>query len=390
MLPVQAPLSASAWAKLLDQVSNTRATEGNRVQPYIDGQNAFPQILESLQAARKSILVETYQLVAGDKTSEQIVQALIAAKQRGVSVHVLVDAMGSRNLLFEHNAEIGQLQAAGVDIKLFNPIKEPRDFLHRDHRKVMVVDGGTAWVGGMNLGDRWLGSSDVKGRFHDLTLKVQGPAVSEVATAFGGSWKDATGETLPAALTAPAAHVHGGKLNVRILAHVGHRDDTIRRTMVALIDHARRNVNLENSYPLSSPMLDALKAAAQRGVRVNLFVGHMGLLGVVNEAYFPGLLRAGVHIYQYPESIHSKALSVDGQVAMVGSANVDSTSSHNDEIVAVMNDATFTRGLDASLFGHDQRGDASKGTVPVTLAEVSGPMEWLRKALAFVWPRGLQ
>src|SRR6185437_10207147 len=128
-------------------------TEGNRVGLYVDGQNALPQILSSIDSAKTSICYETYEFDKSGTTVDQVVNHLIAAKQRGVDVRVSADAIGGRDFLVSKNPELARLKAAGIPVQLYNPVNSLQDLdVHRDHRKSIVVDGQTAWVLGMNTG----------------------------------------------------------------------------------------------------------------------------------------------------------------------------------------------------------------------------------------------
>lgn len=382
-------------SQLLDQTTHSRLTQGNRVGVYVDGQNALPQILASIDSAQKSICYETYEFDKNGSTVDAVVDHLIAAKQRGVDVRVSADAIGGRTFLWSHNPELARLRAAGIPVQLYNPVNSLADLdVHRDHRKSIVVDGQTAWVLGMNTGDRYLGDPSVPRRFHDVATQLQGPAVNEVLNDFLATWKTDGGQAIdPESLMGPApqpiANAHTD-VALRVIQHTPGQDENIRAAYLALINHASTSINLENAYPPSDDIVNALCAAAKRGVNVRYVYGsNEGALGMDARTKFDKLLQAGVHIYIYPTPIHTKSLSVDGTYATVGSSNVDNVSlNRNQEIITLAQDPAYTRAYDAQVFEQDVVGTAD-GKKSLELQHPLHDSLWTRltdAVLAKVWP----
>ena len=378
----------------LDRVTHSVLRPGNDVEPLVDGENVFPQVIASLDQAKHSILYETFMLADGQETSNAIADRLIAAKARGVDVRMVVDAFGAREFLNEHNSIVTRLRKAGVEVQLYNPIDSPLDAnIHRDHRKAIVIDGQVGFMGGMNTGDRYLGRPGFPGRYHDVFAKLTGPIVTDLAEDFASSWKSASGKTLaPELASPPRSNAHDPGVPVRMVEHI-RNDSNIRDTYLVLIRAAKKNINLENSFPLTNDLKQALEAAARRGVTVNYIVSDMGKLSAVASTRYRSLLKAGVHIFTYPDPVHTKAISVDGQVSAFGSSNVDNVSlSRNRELFAVIEDPGFTRKLDRELFLADldgsPRGKATK-VVDKNLNQ-SFLTRLKNQVLTAVWPDTMQ
>jgi len=349
-------------SQLFDQLTGTRATEGNRITPLIDGDAAFPEILKTIDGAKRTLYYETFEFHDdNEKTPREVVDHLIAAHRRGVTVRVVTDAWGSNERPFKDNAALDRLRAAGVEVTSYNPIDSLEDLdIRRDHRKVIVADNQTAFVGGMNTGDGYMGP-DTPWRMHDVFAKVQGPAVRDVVSAFHDSWADSGGSKIPdAEKRVPPVAVDPEGYRARIVTHAKDEDQNIRAAYLAMFDGARERINVENTFPMSKDLVDSLCAAAQRGVEVRYIVDpSTGLKADIVKNNFQRLLDAGVNIYVYPGPIHTKAISVDGKLASVGSSNVDNMALHRDrEIIALVEDPDFVKRFDAQLFDRDVVGKA--------------------------------
>lgn len=381
----------------LDRYTQSRLTQGNQVQVYVDGQNALPHVLGAIDSAQKSICYETYQFDGKGTAPDEVVTHLIAAKQRGVDVRVSADAIGSREFLTSHNAELQRLRDAGIPVEIYNPVKGLSALdVHRDHRKSIVIDGQTAFVGGMNTGDRYFGGPDVPKRFHDVFTQLQGPAVGDVLNDFLDVWKSEGGGAVdPASLVGPKpAALGGAPVSMRVVEHTPGQDANIRAAYLALINHATQDINVENSYPMSQDLVDALSAAAQRGVKVNYIYGaHEGMLGIDARKSFEQLLDAGVHIYVYPTPIHTKSMSVDGTYCTVGSSNVDNVAlTRNREIITLAQDPAYTANWDAQLFQKDLVGTPDGRKTLELHRPLSDPL-WQKLGdaiIAKLWPDTLE
>ncbi len=376
----------------LDKLTGTKPSEGNDIDLLVDGEQARPKIFAAIDNAKRSICYETFEF-HDDELGNEMADKLIAASQRGVKVRVLADAFGSREMPLLHNKVIARMREAGVDIRIYNPLDEISDItdISRNHRKSITVDGSLAFVGGMNTGDEYMGDrEDVKeGWRHDLFTQFQGPAVKDAAKNFADSWAASGGRAIPDEdLMGDKAPREDG-VKMRVVAHVPKEGEIIRAAYLAMIDSAKDHINVENSFPMTYDLVDALAAAAERGVRVRYFVGSdEGLLGIAAKKNYKRLLDAGVEIHVYPTKIHSKALSVDGRMASVGSSNVDNVAlQRNREIVAIVEDPKWVADFETRVFDKDLEGPG--GDLKTRqLKNIEGSrLERLRDgAIAAVWP----
>ena len=393
--PAPAPNWMQSLSNQLDATTHSKVTQGNSMQLLVDGEQALPQVLAGLDSAKKSICYETYNFLPGDPVAEQVADKLIAAQKRGVQVRVVVDAVGAREFPLHSNKTVQRLIAAGVQVKSYNPIDSISDAdPNRDHRKDIVIDGSTAFIGGMNTSAQWMGGPEVKGRWHDLFSKVQGPATQQIANAFASSWTASGGSPFDVASLGAPSQKPAGDVPMRIITHVPGKDQNIRAAYLGLIDHATKSINVENSFPMEDDVMDALCGAAQRGVNVRYIVGSdQGLLGDANRTRFQTLLDAGVHVYVYPTRVHTKSMSVDGKVCTIGSSNLDTIAlSHNREIINLIQDPKTTAQFDQAVFDRDVVGDP-QGAKTLELPKQLHDSVWTRLAdgiLNAVWPASLQ
>ena len=393
------PIDRDPVARLsgeLDRMTHSKVREGNAVRVLIDGARAQPEILRAIDSATQSICYESYRFRSSDETARLITDHLIEAQRRGLKVLVVADGVGSEELLWTHNDNLERMRNAGVAVQVFNPLDSVKDItLHRDHRKSIVIDGRTAFVGGMNTGNDYMGVGSTPTSRHDIMARIEGPAVKDVLADFVDTWKATGGsaistETLSAALPGGTS----GTERVRILQHTPGRDENIRAAYLALIDNAQESIYVENSFPPTDDIVDALLAATARGVKVRYIIGaNEGLVGAGTIADLQALVRAGVEVFVYPHRVHTKAISTDGTFCSIGSSNVDNTSlATNREICAVIEDPSFTKKLDRELFDRDVVGDA-QGHKSQRLTVDAYHSFWLRMrnaAVRMLWPESLE
>ncbi len=342
--------SDAALQRDLDILTGTKATTGNTLQALIDGDQARPEILGAIQSAERDVTYHTFEF-HDDPAGREIAQTLMDKAQEGVAVRVSLDAIGSKHLPpFKTNPLVEEMRAAGVDVEVYNPVELSNldDVLHRDHRKVITIDGGElSLIGGMNTGFDYLGGEDQPPPYRDLFLKVEGPAARDIH-------QGVRPETTP---DVPGADPTPGEPSVRIVFHRPKEDFHIKDAYLRLIAEADEKVNLVNSFPMDRDIIDAMVDAAKRGVEVNYLYGRQdaegGAIDLVMENKFPELLTAGVNIYRHPDYIHAKSLSVDGEYATVGSSNVDNFALElNHESIAIVSDPAWVEEFDSQFGDH--------------------------------------
>lgn len=331
---------------------------GNAVTALQNGDQVFPAMLAAMAAAQRSISLETYIFKSG-KVAEQFVATLTERARAGVMVHVLVDWLGSRDLPREL---IERLQTGGVHFAYFHPLHwYTLDRVnHRTHRKLLVVDGQLAFIGGSDIADAWQGDGLQASRWRDMQFRVQGPAAAGMQATFADNWRITTGEILLGPDYFPMIPA-SGHLPVQAVAGGPTRDtNNMQRLYLLAIKGARRSIDLEAAYFVPDGLLGkALLDAMQRGVHLRLvvpgpYVDSRTVLAA-SRASWGTFLRAGARIYRYqPALFHNKLMVVDGYLTMVGSANFDNRSfTLNDEANINIYDDAFaahmTRVIDADI-----------------------------------------
>ncbi len=347
--------------RALDRAAGGPAIPGNTVQLLFDGPEIFPAMLEQIASARRWVHFDNY-IIRPDATGRVFAEALAERAARGVRVRLLTDWIGS----FTFKPRRGywrRVAQAGIEARFFNPphlLDLPRNFV-RDHRKLLVVDGERAIVGGFCIGDEWAGSEAPRVEpWRDTGVMVSGPAASAVDRAFAASWR-AIGTPLPddeLAGDVPAS----GDAEVRVLAGEPGNVRASRLTELLLSGAAER-IWITDAY-LVAPrgIYQALIDAAREGIDVRLLVpGTSDLTHIRNltRIGYRDLLTAGVRIFEWRGAmLHAKSIVADGRWSRIGSSNLNISSLLanweidlliDDAEIATQMDAQFRRDLDHSV-----------------------------------------
>lgn len=331
---------------------------GNRVELLENGEAFFPRAFAAIERARHEILLETF-ILFEDKVGAELRRRIIDAARRGVKVEMTVDGYGSYGLSEDF---LSGLTAAGVKFRIFDPRRTlfgmRLNVFRRMHRKLLVVDGERAFVGGINYGCDHLEDAGPLSK-QDYALEVEGPVVADirdfVSTAMhandnGGSWSHP--DTAP---PADATAGPGGAEALFLVRDNGRNSTTIEHEYRAAIRAARREIVIANAYffPGYGFMRD-LRDAAGRGVRVSLIVQgepDMPFAQLAARMLYPDLVAAGVTIYEYcRRPFHGKVALVDDDWTTIGSSNLDPLSlSFNLEANVFIRDRALNRQLRRSL-----------------------------------------
>jgi len=376
-----------------EEVAGSPLTTGNHVLLLQDGPATYSAMLRAIANARDHIHLQTY-ILDDDEVGRQFVQALISRQRQGVQVNLIRDSVGTLNTpaaLFE------RLQASGVAVLEFNPIsplvaRKEWTINRRDHRKLLIVDGHTAFLGGINISSVYSGGSSRKHTaaspaWRDTHLQLQGPVVAELQKLFLASWALQLGPPLLQRQWYPPPQVVG-KLVVRA---IGSSPDEpfspIYVTLLSAINSAETSVQITNAYFAPDPQLLAtLMAASARGVTVTMILPSQTdswLVFHTGRGYYEGLLRAGVRIFERQDAIlHSKTALVDGVWATVGSTNLDWRSFlHNHELNAVVLGSDFGKQMQAMI---DKDLAASKA-ITLQAWQQRGPLLRLKEWFSRWW-----
>lgn len=309
-------------------MSDPCEVDGNKLLLLQNGAAYFPQLCADIDAAVHFIYLETY-IFSSDKTARMVVDALQRAAIRGVAVRVLMDGFGSADF---PKPWLDEMDAAGIEVHLFRReiyrFRLRRHRLRRLHRKLVVLDGRVAFIGGINIIDDLTGNGNIAAPRFDFAVRAEGRVAGEIQVVMRRLWiavSWARGGRMDRFVVSRRA----SQPNVRLLLrdNLRHRRD-IERAYLRVISSARHEVVIANAYFLPGRVFRrALMQAARRGVRVVLLlqgrVEHR-LLHYATHALYQQLLAAGVEIYEYQASfLHAKVAVVDGMWATVGSSNID-------------------------------------------------------------------
>ncbi|RZT31388.1 cardiolipin synthase ClsB [Cupriavidus agavae] len=331
-------------------------TTGNRLHLLENGEEYFPRLIAAVEAARESVLLETF-IIFEDSVGQSLSRALIDAARRGVRVVMTVDGFGSADL---SQPFVAALVEAGVTLNVFAPRRRlvgmRTNLFRRLHRKLVAVDGTTAFVGGINLSDQHLIASGPLAK-QDYAVEVQGPIVREIQAFMEAAAQLPHGRqrrVRPPPVPRAAHPVGEGAALLVTRDNDQHRRDIERHYLMA-IRAARRKVVIANAYFLPGyQLLQAICNASRRGVDVRLVVqGRPDMLWVKRavDVLYAHLREAGVRIFEYCERpLHGKVALVDDDWATVGSSNLDPLSlSLNLEANLVIRDPAFVAELDQRL-----------------------------------------
>jgi cardiolipin synthase A/B len=308
-------------------------TPGNRIRPLVNGDQAFPAMLAAIESAKKSISLCTY-IFDNDASGQQFAEALGRAVKRGVAVRVLIDAAGTR---YSWPSIMHRLKALRVPCARFLPASlltpwRVATINLRNHRKIMVVDGLTAFTGGMNIRHGNVLAAQPKSPVQDLHFHVDGPVVTQLQDAFVNDWVFTTGEVLNGELWFPEATFHHRGVVARVITDGPDADfEKLRWTLLAALAEAQSSIQILTPYFLPDPaFISALNLAALRGVRVDIILPAQNNLPFVHwasRAMWWQVLIHGCHIWLTPPPFdHSKLMVVDNHWVLLGSANWDARS----------------------------------------------------------------
>jgi cardiolipin synthase len=364
---------------------------GNKVTLLQDGPATYQAMLAAIRNAKSHVHLETY-ILEDDEVGQRFADALIAKQSEGVAVALIYDAVGA---LGTPAAFFKRLTDAGVKVLQFNPVnplqaKAGWNVNERDHRKLLVVDGRSAFLGGINISGVYSGGS-IKSMsrkpdalpWRDTHVQIDGPVVGDYQKMFLDTWVKQKGDALPPRDYFPAPEVRGKEIVRAIGSSPDEPYSAVYAAFISAIDNAQTEVLLSNAYFAPDPQLRrALKDAVERGVDVKLLLPSKtdsGLIFHAGRSYYEEMLRGGIKIYERRDALlHSKTAVIDGVWCTVGSTNLDWRSFlHNQEVNAVILSVDFAVEMRAAFERDLALSD------PVTLAQ------WERRSLGNRLKEGL-
>ena len=339
-----------------------RFSGGNGIELYTTGRAGLHAMLAAIEGAERRIHLETY-ILRADQIGGEFLSSLAERAADGVEVRVLYDAIGSFGL---DESALEPLRAAGGEAVAFNPLIGPWARFaprRRDHRKILVVDGELAFMGGLNIGDEYLsglGASEPGAEWRDAHVRVAGPCVRDLEAVFLESWFRADAPALPWNSLLERQPPPVGSVRCAVLPDgPTYRRRRTRELLLSALETVEREVRVVSPYfAPGRRVLEALGAAGARGVRVSLLLAgnrtdHPSLMRAT-RAVLPHLLERGVRVFEYDAAMmHAKLACFDTHWCAVGTSNLDRQSfEHNYEVNLIVEDAEFAKGA-AAVFDAD-------------------------------------
>ncbi len=370
---------------------------GNKVVVLQDGPVTFQHMFTAIRNAKNHINMETY-IIEDDEVGNRFADLLIDKQVHGVQVSLIYDSVGAINA---PETFFKRLTDSGIKVLEFNPInpltaKKGWEVNQRDHRKLLIVDGQTAFLGGINISSVYSGGSFSRRSrqrpeggppWRDTHLQVEGPVVGEFQKLFLATWEKQKGEVLAQGKYFPQLANKGKEVVRAIGSSPDEPYSLIYATLISAIGSAETSILLTNAYFVPDPqLLAALKDAVQRGVDVRLILPgktDSWLVFHAGRSYYAELLGAGVKIYERRDALlHAKTALIDGVWSTIGSTNLDWRSFlHNQEVNAVILGQEFGAQMQA-MFDIDIAASS-----PITLEQWGkrSISEHLKEAVARVW-----
>ena len=349
-LPDPPAPGSGEFARLIDAMTGASLRHGNRVQVLRNGCQMFPAMLEAISSAKETIDFSSYIYWPGAIT-EQFTDAFVERAEAGVEVNVVLDGYGSAKV---DRQTVERLERAGVTVSFFRP---PSWYTihkanNRMHRRLLIADGRVAFAGGVGIAEMWTGDAEDPEHWRETHARIEGPAVRDILGGFQENWAEATQRLLPASHVPDLDSFEDG-IEVQVTRSSPSTGGTaLAELFYAAIVGARRRLWITTAYfTAGRPFLEALGAAARRGVDVRILVAgrHVDKKIIRQSAQraYGGLLESGVRIFEYDKTmLHAKTMIVDDEWADIGSSNFDHRSFALD---AELNMSVFDAGVVAEL-----------------------------------------
>lgn len=326
--------------------------DGNSVEILENG-HFWDVLIERVGKARKTVHYETFLWKEG-KLGKRMAKALAERAKDGVKVRIMLDAVGSKGI---GDGELEMMQKAGAKVEFFHE-KKLRNIgvlNDRTHRKMLVIDGREAFVGGHCVVDEWLGDAEDGKHFGDVSVRLRGPIVHSVQGAFSENWAGETGELFAGPDSFPPLERAGDLQMHLVYAKPENSAPAVKILHHTLICLARQRIWIQNPYFIAEPeAIDAFGEAVKRGVDVRVLMPSTSgsdnpMVQHAGHRNFEKLMRNGVRLFEYPHTLlHQKVMTVDGLYSAVGSANFDDRSFEtNEEVTLGILDEKTAKKLDA-------------------------------------------
>jgi cardiolipin synthase A/B len=347
------PHKFDSLEKLTEVVTPLPFTTGNKVELLIDGQQTYQAMLQAIAGAKDYILLQSY-IINDDRAGKEFKQALITKAQQGVRISLLYDKIGSHKLSRKY---LKSLRHYGIKVNGFGSTRRKGNRFRinfRNHRKILIVDGKVAFMGGLNIGDEYLGEVPQFGSWRDTHLQIRGAAVECLQSVFLGDWYWVTRE-VPQVCWQVQKSPESNQTVLILPTGPADRLQNCNLFFLNLIERSQNRIWIASPYFVpNSSILNALSLAALRGVDVRIILpNHPDHLTVYlcSFAYYSELQSVGIKLYRYRSGfMHQKVILVDRDVAGVGTVNLDNRSFFlNFEVMTFSLDGQFIQDVETML-----------------------------------------
>jgi cardiolipin synthase len=344
-------------AVMVEKELRSPLTRRNKVKLLINGEEKFPEVLEAIRDAKHHIHIEYY-IYEQDAIGKQILELLIVKANEGVTVRFIYDDFGSPTIKKKTEE---RMRKAGIEIYPFQKVHFyllANRLNYRNHRKIIVIDGQTGFTGGINVCDKYINNGSHKLFWRDTHLRIDGPGVFYLQYLFLTDWNFCSGKTL-----APEKLYFAVPANTKddcFLQVAASGPDSVQPSilfsLLQAIYLARKEILITTPYFIpGDSILEALRIAALSGLSVKLLVPGVAdsrLVNAASKSYYEDLLCAGVDIYMYQKGfVHAKTLVADGNLSIIGTANMDHRSFElNFEVNVILYDRKFSEQLRTVFF----------------------------------------
>jgi cardiolipin synthase len=342
--------SSREFLHALHSTTQTTIHHDSHFEVLTNASQFYPAMLEAIHGAQASVNMECY-MFRGDETGKRFMAAMMDRARTGVTVTLVVDAIGSFWLGIRG---VNQLREAGVRVKQYQRLKWYRlaRINNRTHRELLIVDGKVAFVGGAGVGDQWAKGRRGKRAWRDTMARVTGPVVSAIQGVFAENWVECCGEIITGSEFFPALKNTGDTTAIVIKSSPADRATAARVVFQMLIEGAEKSIRINTPYFLPDKSLrEAFKQTARRGVKIDIIVpgSHTDQRWVrlVSRRKYRELLKEGIRIHEYRAGMmHAKILNVDDVWVVLGTTNFDNRSfEHNDEVNVAIRDEAMSASL---------------------------------------------
>ncbi|MDR1522795.1 MAG: phospholipase D-like domain-containing protein [Endomicrobium sp.] len=322
------PINYKQFINFSHKVYSQNFVFGNLIEPLQNGFQAYPEMILAIKEAKKEVLISSY-IFDYDSETEKILDALKVAINNGAKIKVLIDGIGTFNI-FGKSIEKKLKEIKGLQYGIFLPLKFPLTFAFvnlRNHKKIMMIDGETAFFGGMNLSKNNCLIGDKKNAIIDITFKINGPVIQQIAEIFEEDWEFVTGEKFNSIAKSIKYKNSKGLAARAIPGGPDKQNNAIELIALGAISAAIKKILIITPYFLPEKnILTSIEMAAMRGIEVEIILPkiHNSFISKASEANFLSLINRGVKIFHtHPPFDHSKIFVVDSEWVFVGSANWD-------------------------------------------------------------------